>query len=211
MIFGVCLKPIQATTCRYIFRIAYLTPNLVLVDFVEFLNHFMQGRSWKIVQKKLPKYVRKTWKLSVFAVFGSIWGNFLPANMQTSHWKSWSFSKLLSHRKFAKRSLKLTGFWVQSLLNVCQHSDSRAIQKVHKFFSMSIRDIFKLENRIYLCTKHTEQLDLSNIPIYEICRNFNINCIKTLKVGKFWIFCHSRCQFEMFPSKNCNYLFIKDY
>ena len=41
-------------------------------------------------------------------------------------------------------------------------------------------------------------LTLSNIPIYEVCRKFDKNCIKTLKFGKFWVFCHFRFEFDIF-------------
>ena len=41
-------------------------------------------------------------------------------------------------------------------------------------------------------------LTLFNTPIHEVCQNFNKNCIKTMKNGKFSVFCHFRCQFEIF-------------
>ena len=41
-------------------------------------------------------------------------------------------------------------------------------------------------------------LTLFNIPIYEVCRKFDKNCIKTLKFGKFWVFCHFRFEFDIF-------------
>ena len=41
-------------------------------------------------------------------------------------------------------------------------------------------------------------LTLFNIPIYEVCRKFDKKCIKTLKIGKFWVFCHFRFQLIYF-------------
>ena len=54
-------------------------------------------------------------------------------------------------------------------------------------------------------------LTLSDIPIYEVCRKFDKNCIKTLKIGKFWVFCHFRFQFDIFHLENSDYLFGKAY
>ena len=64
-------------------------------------------------------------------------------------------------------------------------------------------DVIHLKNSIYAFTffdKPTGQqtrslLALFNIPIHEICRTFVKYCMETLKVEKFWIFCHFRCLF----------------
>ena len=37
-----------------------------------------------------------------------------------------------------------------------------------------------------------------NIPIREVCRNFDNNCIRTMKIEKFCVFCLFRCQFQIF-------------
>ena len=41
-------------------------------------------------------------------------------------------------------------------------------------------------------------LTLFNVPIYEVCRKFDKNCLKPLKNGKIWIFCLFLCHFEIF-------------
>ena len=41
-------------------------------------------------------------------------------------------------------------------------------------------------------------LTFFNIPIYKVCRKFDKRCIKTLKIGKLWVFGHFRFQFEIF-------------
>ena len=41
-------------------------------------------------------------------------------------------------------------------------------------------------------------LTLFNIPIYEVCRKFDKNFIKTLKFGKFRVFRHFRFEFDIF-------------
>ena len=49
--------------------------------------------------------------------------------------------------------------------------------------------------------------------LHEVHRKFGKNCVKTLKIIKFSVFCHFRCQFEIFffYLENCIYLFIEDY
>ena len=54
-------------------------------------------------------------------------------------------------------------------------------------------------------------LTLFNIPIHEVCHKFDKNCIKTLKVWNFFVFCLFHFQFEIFKLKSCNYLFEEDY
>ena len=41
-------------------------------------------------------------------------------------------------------------------------------------------------------------LTLFNIPINEVSRKFDKKLIKTLKIGKFWVFCHFRFQYNIF-------------
>ena len=41
-------------------------------------------------------------------------------------------------------------------------------------------------------------MNVFNIRIHGACPNFDRNCIKTLKIGKLWGFCHFRFQFEIF-------------
>ena len=68
---------------------------------------------------------------------------------------------------------------------------------------MPIWDFFNLKTAINFSEKHTGQqtcslLTLFNFPIYEVRRKFDKNCIKTLKFGKFWVFCHFQFQFDIF-------------
>ena len=52
-------------------------------------------------------------------------------------------------------------------------------------------------------------LTLQIIPLHEVCRTFDQKCVKTLKNGKTWEFCHFRRQFDIFSLKSSIYLFVK--
>ena len=58
-------------------------------------------------------------------------------------------------------------------------------------------------------------MNIYNIPIHRVCRNFDRNCIKTLKLGKFSVLFHFRCQFEICSIRKTaiisSYLFLEDY
>ena len=68
----------------------------------------MQPKCSKIVLKIAQNCNNKTWKFSVFALYGSFWGYLFPLNILISFWKTccwpsliiWSVWKLLSHQKF---------------------------------------------------------------------------------------------------------------
>ena len=61
------------------------------------------------------------------------------------------------------------------------------------FFRCQFEIFFNLKTAIISSKKTTGQqtrslLTLFNIPIYEVCRKFDKNCIETLKIGKFCVF-----------------------
>ena len=63
---------------------------------------------------------------------------------------------------------------------------------------MLIWGLFHIENNIHLFKKAIGQricalLEGFNIPIHGVYQNFDEICIKTIKLGKFFVFCHFRC------------------
>ena len=121
----------------------------------------------------------------------------------------WDFFNLKTSINSLK---KAAGQQTCSLLTLSNFPIHEVCQKFDKNF-MKILKIWKVwvfclfwcqfeifstwKPQLYLQKKTTGQqirslLTLFNIPIYEVCRKFDKNCIETLKIGKFWAFCHFR-------------------
>ena len=105
------------------------------------------------------------------------------------------------------RSTKHTGHLF--LVDPFQHSNLRSLLKI---FKKNCKKLWKLKNfgifvnfgvKLRLFHSKTETIsslkttrqqnatlvNVFNIPIYGVCRNRDRNWIKTLKIGKFWVFC----------------------
>ena len=69
------------------------------------------------------------------------------------------------------------------------------------FFGINLRPFsFRKKATIYSGKPTGQQmramLSVLNILINEVCRKFDKNCSKLLKIRKFWIFCHFWGQFS---------------
>ena len=120
--------------------------------------------------------------------------------------------------------LSLVTFFNIPIHKFCQKFGKKCIKssKNGKFcdfrlFRCQIEILSFKKQQFYSSKKPTGQrisamLSVCNIRTHEVYRKFDKNCIKTLKVGEILVFCHFRCQFEVFFSLEIsNYLFIEDY
>ena len=115
------------------------------------------------------------------------------------------------------RSTKHTGQHL-FVVDPFQHSNLRSLLRIFKKnciklwklknfeifvnFSVKLR-LFHSKTETISSLKTTGQqtatlVNVFIIPIYGVCRNRGRNCIKTLKIGKFWVFCRFWCQLEIF-------------
>ena len=70
------------------------------------------------------------------------------------------------------------------------------------YFRYQFETFFIWKKAIIFSEKPTGQqmramLSVLNILINEVCQKFDKNCLKLLKIGKFWNFCHFWGQFSV--------------
>ena len=70
------------------------------------------------------------------------------------------------------------------------------------YFGINFRPFSFGKKAIIFSEKPTGQqmramLSVLNILINEVCQKFDKNCLKLLKIGKFWNFCHFWGQFSV--------------
>ena len=102
------------------------------------------------------------------------------------------------------RSTKHTGQHL-FLVDPFQHSNLRSLLKIFEKNCIKLKNFGNFVNfgvKLRLFHSKTENIaslkttgqqtatlvNVFNIPIYGVCRNCDRNCIKTLKIGKFWFF-----------------------
>ena len=96
-----------------------------------------------------------------------------------------------------------TADWYQKFKCFFRHMSYFSLKYwVFCLFRCLLGFFFNLKTAINSSEKPTGQqicamLGVSNILIHEVCRKFDKNCTKILKIGKLWDFCLFRCQFEI--------------
>ena len=169
-----------------LFEKDYWTTNLFLVDSFQHSNLRSLSKIW---QK-----LHKNWKLEnfgFFVIFGFNWYIFQLEN---------------SHYLFGK------AYWTTNFCHSChaerfQHSNPRSLSKVWQKLHKNVKNRKILDFFYYfwgnfflkiafISLKNTigqqdrALLNVFNILIHDVYRKNDKNCIKTLKVEKFWNFCH---------------------
>ena len=105
-------------------------------------------------------------------------------------------------------SKKPTGQHIFTFLTIFKFKSTKSVtnlNKMHKFFanwkvcgflsySVLICDTFTQKTEINASEKPTglhilSLLTLFNVPIHKVCRKFETNCIKSLRIGQFGDFC----------------------
>ena len=101
----------------------------------------------------------------------------------------------------------------------CSKRFNILVFEVYKYFNKNRTKIEKLENFFFDVNSGQfwfQKLHLSSLSIRDNtffpcrlfstfhltkCQKIGKKCMKALKIGKLWVFCHFRCQFETFSFK----------
>ena len=143
----------------------------------------------------------------VYRQFGNIWRKMMKIENFESFPFSMSIPDIFHLKSCIYRSTKHTGQHL-FLVDPFQHSNLRSLLKIFKKnfiklwklknfgifvnFGVKLR-LFHSKTEIISSLKTTGQqtatlVNVFIIPIYGVCRNRYRNCIRTLKIGKFWVF-----------------------